>query len=191
MYGINEHVLASATIRSSLLTYAGHSSLNFSRTQLSRKVRKCGDPSRLPSANVPNTHCTVSYTLLISHLVQVYKRSLLASSRTINQLSISRTVTYFRPTIPKIHPLNTMSSFNLFNEFRPLFLLLDQPSASARGSSRGFNSHFGRFAGPAVEFAEVEGKYIVEAELPGVKKEDPKVTIEEGGSALTIVGSRV
>jgi HSP20 family molecular chaperone IbpA len=78
-----------------------------------------------------------------------------------------------------------MSSFDLFNEFRPLFLLLDQPSAPARSNSRGFNSHFGQFAGPAVEFAEEE------AELPGVKKEDLKVIIDEGGSALTIAGSRV
>jgi HSP20 family molecular chaperone IbpA len=83
-----------------------------------------------------------------------------------------------------------MSAFDLFNDFRPLFRLLDQPVAPARGNAHGFNSRYGQFAGPAVEFAEEEGKYIVEAELPGVRKEDLKVTVGEGGRALTIAGSR-
>ncbi|HXF93425.1 MAG TPA: Hsp20/alpha crystallin family protein [Nitrospiraceae bacterium] len=41
---------------------------------------------------------------------------------------------------------------------------------------------------PAVDISESEGEYLIKAELPGVKKEDIKVTLQEG--VLTIQGER-
>ncbi len=41
---------------------------------------------------------------------------------------------------------------------------------------------------PAVDISESEGEYLIQAELPGVKKEDIKVTLQE--SVLTIQGER-
>jgi HSP20 family molecular chaperone IbpA len=92
-----------------------------------------------------------------------------------------------------------MSALNLFNELRPLFRLLEEPVPRAFGAFHHPHHHhqprsFGlpRFslAQPSLELAEEDGKYVVEAELPGVRKEDVKVTVGEGGRALTISGSR-
>ena len=41
---------------------------------------------------------------------------------------------------------------------------------------------------PAVDIKETEGEYLVKAELPGVKREDVNVTLEDG--VLTIEGER-
>ncbi len=41
---------------------------------------------------------------------------------------------------------------------------------------------------PAVDVSETEGEYLIKAELPEVKKEDVKVTLEDG--LLTIQGER-
>ncbi len=41
---------------------------------------------------------------------------------------------------------------------------------------------------PAVDISESESEYLIKAELPGVKKEDIKVTLQEG--VLTIQGER-
>lgn len=41
---------------------------------------------------------------------------------------------------------------------------------------------------PTVDVSETEGEYIIKAELPEVKKEDVKVTLEDG--LLTIQGER-
>ncbi|EJT96663.1 hypothetical protein DACRYDRAFT_40408, partial [Dacryopinax primogenitus] len=41
---------------------------------------------------------------------------------------------------------------------------------------------------PAVELAEEGNEYVVEAELPGVRKEDLEVSVGEGGKSLTIEG---
>ncbi|KZT58662.1 HSP20-like chaperone, partial [Calocera cornea HHB12733] len=43
----------------------------------------------------------------------------------------------------------------------------------------------------AVELTEEGKEYIVEAELPGVKKEDLEVRVGEGGKSLTIEGKVV
>ncbi|CAL1713253.1 unnamed protein product [Somion occarium] len=64
-------------------------------------------------------------------------------------------------------------------EFRPLFRLLEEPFG---GSPR-----YGRLARPAEE----GNKYIIEAELPGVKKEDVEVRVGDGGRSLTIEGKIV
>ena len=41
---------------------------------------------------------------------------------------------------------------------------------------------------PTVDVSETEGEYVIKAELPEVKKEDVKVTLEDG--VLTIQGER-
>jgi len=44
---------------------------------------------------------------------------------------------------------------------------------------------------PAVDVYEEGDKYIVAADLPGVKKEDVEVRVGEGGRSITIEGRRV
>ena len=41
---------------------------------------------------------------------------------------------------------------------------------------------------PSVDIAETQGEYLIKAEIPDVKKEDVKVTVEDG--VLTIQGQR-
>ena len=41
---------------------------------------------------------------------------------------------------------------------------------------------------PSVDISETEGEYLIKAEIPDVKKEDVKVTVEDG--VLTIQGQR-
>jgi HSP20 family protein len=41
---------------------------------------------------------------------------------------------------------------------------------------------------PSVDISETEGEYLIRASLPGVKKEDTKVTVEDG--MLTLSGER-
>jgi HSP20 family molecular chaperone IbpA len=88
-----------------------------------------------------------------------------------------------------------MSAFNLLNEFRPLFRLLEEPLprnfAALPVSTRNRQVALPRFNQPSVEVHEEADRYVVEAELPGVRKEDLKVSVTEGGRALTIAGSRI
>ena len=85
----------------------------------------------------------------------------------------------------------------LFNEFRPLFRMLEEPFGGRFGAfgvpSRSilddpfFNApHFAR---PAVDISEEGNQYIVETELPGVKKGDVAVRIGDGGRSVTIEGN--
>jgi HSP20 family molecular chaperone IbpA len=46
-----------------------------------------------------------------------------------------------------------------------------------------------RLSGPAVDVSEDDANYIVEAELPGVRKEDVDVSIGDGGKSITIEGT--
>lgn len=87
---------------------------------------------------------------------------------------------------------------SLLHEFRPLFRMLEEPLGR---SPAYFGGHLGRFAfddpffqapgrlRPAVDLTEDGENYIVEAELPGVRKEDVQVSIGEGGRSLIIEGS--
>ncbi|KAK0464560.1 HSP20-like chaperone [Desarmillaria tabescens] len=87
----------------------------------------------------------------------------------------------------------------LFREFRPLFRMLEEP-ITRTPASWNMRSHpffddpffsspgFGR---PAVDVTEQGNKYIVEADLPGVAKENVEVRIGEGGRSLTIEGKVV
>ncbi|KAJ7109723.1 HSP20-like chaperone [Mycena crocata] len=88
----------------------------------------------------------------------------------------------------------------LLHEFRPFFRMLDEPQALTRPSSI-WRSRFDdplfsplnreMLRGPAVDVREAENAYVVEAELPGVKKENLEVRVGEGGRSLTIEGKLV
>jgi HSP20 family protein len=45
-----------------------------------------------------------------------------------------------------------------------------------------------RFARPAVDVSEDGDNYVVETELPGVKREDMEVRVGDGGRSVTIEG---
>ena len=85
----------------------------------------------------------------------------------------------------------------LLSEFRPLFRMLEEPlggrfGALALPSRSVFDDPFltaPRFARPAVDVSEDGANYIVETELPGVKREDVDVRIGDGGRSITIEGS--
>ncbi|KAJ3716922.1 HSP20-like chaperone [Lentinula raphanica] len=82
----------------------------------------------------------------------------------------------------------------LFNEFRPLFRMLEEPMTRSPAALR-YNSIFNdpffnspALARPAVDVSEEGNKYIIEAELPGVPKEDVDVRIGDHGHSVTIEG---
>ncbi|KZT34365.1 HSP20-like chaperone [Sistotremastrum suecicum HHB10207 ss-3] len=83
---------------------------------------------------------------------------------------------------------------NLFNEFRPLFRLLEEPfthPAFVPYSRRlGLGDSFlnSQMFRPSVDVSEEGKTYVVEAELPGVKKENIDVRIGANGQSVTIEG---
>ncbi|KAJ7670213.1 HSP20-like chaperone [Mycena rosella] len=85
----------------------------------------------------------------------------------------------------------------LLHDFRPFFRMLDEPltrSPIGFGRSRLIDDPFfamnrGMLRGPVVDVSEEgNGKYVVEAELPGVKKENIEVRIGDAGRTVTIEG---
>ncbi|KAJ8691568.1 hypothetical protein PTI98_011128 [Pleurotus ostreatus] len=87
---------------------------------------------------------------------------------------------------------------HFFREFRPFFRMFEEPltrSPAYYGSpSRAlFDDPFFQSAGfglsrPAIDVTEEGNGYVVEADLPGVKKENVEVRIGDGGRSLTIEG---
>jgi HSP20 family molecular chaperone IbpA len=76
----------------------------------------------------------------------------------------------------------------LYNEFHPLFRMLEDPFAWQPSSNRAepFGWHRSR---PALNLHEEEdGSYVIEAEVPGVKKEDLNVRVGDGGRSISIEG---
>ncbi|KAF7967431.1 hypothetical protein HWV62_19031 [Athelia sp. TMB] len=83
----------------------------------------------------------------------------------------------------------------LFNDMRPFFRLLEEPlSRSSAMYSRPrslLNDPFFQPSNtmrPALDVTEQGNNYIVEAELPGVKKENLEVRIGDAGRSVTIEG---
>ncbi|ETW81571.1 hypothetical protein HETIRDRAFT_409448 [Heterobasidion irregulare TC 32-1] len=84
-------------------------------------------------------------------------------------------------------------------EFRPLFRMLEEPLGRAPGyaglpmrsffDDPFFNSP--THARPAIDVSEEGNQYVVEAELPGVKKDNVEVRIGDGGRSVTIEGKIV
>jgi len=73
--------------------------------------------------------------------------------------------------------------------------MLEEPIAGIRSPSLPVRSFFedplfsiSAASRPAVDITEKNGTYIVEADLPGVKKENIEVRIDDGGRSLTIAG---
>ncbi|KAH7885386.1 HSP20-like chaperone [Phlebopus sp. FC_14] len=85
----------------------------------------------------------------------------------------------------------------LLHEFRPLFHMLEEPLATRTPMAYGL-PHRSLFADPfftspnafrpAVDVTEEGDTYVVEADLPGVKKENVDITIGDGGRSVTIQG---
>ena len=89
---------------------------------------------------------------------------------------------------------------SLFNEFRPFFRMLEEPlTRPFPAVTPRFNRHFidhpfwseNAWPRPAVDLSEEGNNYIVEAELPGVKKENVEVRVGDSGRSITIEGKIV
>lgn len=82
------------------------------------------------------------------------------------------------------------------HEFRPLFRVLEEPLS--RPPIYGLPHHRSFLADPfftspgtvhpALDLTEEGNNYVVEAELPGVKKENIEISVGEGGRSVTIQG---
>ncbi|KAJ4482145.1 HSP20-like chaperone [Lentinula aciculospora] len=84
----------------------------------------------------------------------------------------------------------------LLSEFRPLFRMLEEPltRSPALLYKPIFNDPFFNspaLARPAVDVSEEGNKYVIEAELPGVPKENVDVRIGDHGHSVTIEGKVV
>ncbi|KAF8630829.1 hypothetical protein AX17_005188 [Amanita inopinata Kibby_2008] len=83
----------------------------------------------------------------------------------------------------------------LFNEFRPLFRMLEEPfmrppTYYARQPRTLLGDPFeNAFSSrPAIDVTEEGNKYILDADLPGMKKENVEVRIGDNGRSITIEG---
>jgi HSP20 family molecular chaperone IbpA len=82
----------------------------------------------------------------------------------------------------------------LFNEFRPFFRMLEDPFAADPTFSalmqrqRSFDPFNWQSTTPALNLSEENDHYIVEAEVPGVRKENLGLRVGDGGRSLTIEG---
>ena len=101
-------------------------------------------------------------------------------------------------TLTTIPSHNMSLSRNFLREFRPLFRMLEDPffgrppvAYGSRGHSVFDDPFFGLTRSglrPAVDVAEEGSSYVIEAELPGVRKEDINVEIGNNGRSVTIEG---
>ncbi|KAG6376982.1 HSP20-like chaperone [Boletus reticuloceps] len=89
-----------------------------------------------------------------------------------------------------------MSISRFLHEFRPLFRMLDEP---LRGAPTLYSFPHRSFLAdpflpspttvhPALDLTEEGDNYVVEAELPGVKKENIDISVGDGGRSVTIQG---
>lgn len=75
---------------------------------------------------------------------------------------------------------------SFFNDFNPLFRLVEDPESSYYSTPARKPTHHQRQA--VVEVSEEGKEYIVRAELPGVAKEDLDIHVGNDGRSLTIEG---
>ncbi|CCM01869.1 uncharacterized protein FIBRA_03940 [Fibroporia radiculosa] len=87
---------------------------------------------------------------------------------------------------------------HFFREMRPLFRMLEEPLGrppSYGGLHRSFlEDPFFRSPAllqPAIDVSEEGDKYVIEAEIPGVKKENIQVRVGDSGRSVTIEGKAV
>ncbi|CAG8714742.1 6318_t:CDS:1 [Acaulospora colombiana] len=78
----------------------------------------------------------------------------------------------------------------LYNEFQPYFRLFEDPFVYQPSSRRSVGDPTGwHRSSPALNLQEEEdGSYVIEAEVPGVRKENLDVRVGDGGRSLTIEG---
>lgn len=80
------------------------------------------------------------------------------------------------------------------HEFRPLFRMLEEPITRSPAyfghPSRALDGFIRSplLNQPALDVTEQGNKYVVEADIPGVKKENLEVRIGDGGNSVTIQG---
>ncbi|KAG1848716.1 HSP20-like chaperone [Suillus subalutaceus] len=87
----------------------------------------------------------------------------------------------------------------LLHEIRPFFRMLEEPfgrsSVAPMYQQRTlFDDPFFPFPAtirPPVDVTEEGDKYIIEADLPGVKKENVDIRIGDAGRSVTIQGSKI
>ncbi|KAF8502530.1 HSP20-like chaperone [Gautieria morchelliformis] len=83
---------------------------------------------------------------------------------------------------------------NLFKEVRPFFRLFDEVARAPPAYSllnRPFGPQFDPILEPrrpSIDLSEKGDEYIVEAEVPGVKKENLNVRVGDGGRSITVEG---
>lgn len=81
----------------------------------------------------------------------------------------------------------------LFHDVRPLFRILEEPFGRP-AAYYGFTNRsildesFIQSSRPSIDVSERDDIYIVEADLPGVKKEDVEVMVGDSGHRVTIEG---
>lgn len=90
-----------------------------------------------------------------------------------------------------------MSITRVLNEFRPLLRIFDEPLTRSPAL---WNNNFparsflddpfirSMLSRPAVDVTEQDDKYVIEADLPGMKKDNVKVRIGDEGRSITIEG---
>lgn len=85
----------------------------------------------------------------------------------------------------------------LFHEIRPLFRMLEEPLTRPQFygipslASDPFNNFNAFLTRPPIDVKEEGDKYILDADLPGVKKENVEVRIGDNGKSVTIEGKVV
>jgi HSP20 family molecular chaperone IbpA len=90
--------------------------------------------------------------------------------------------------------INMSITRTLFNEVRPFFRLFDEVARGHPGYlavNRPFGRQFEPFLQPlhpTIDLSEQGNEYIVEAEVPGVKKENLDVRVGDGGRCVTVEG---
>lgn len=85
-----------------------------------------------------------------------------------------------------LNPLRSVSTWDPFRELGELENYFARPAPGGNGGAREAMT-VAQWA-PAVDISEDEKEYLVKAELPELKKEEVKVTVENG--ELTISGER-
>lgn len=83
-------------------------------------------------------------------------------------------------------------SRSLFHEFRPLFRILEEPARAGPAvfynAARFSRGPFQAWDRPAIDLSEKGDTFIIEAELPGMKKENLEVHVGDRGRSVTIEG---
>lgn len=102
----------------------------------------------------------------------------------------------------KFQKSSTMSiARQIFREFRPLFRMLEEPfgrtpayfphALRSRDRDNFLTDPFAglnMLASPAVDVTEKGNKYIIEADIPGVSKDNLQVRVGDGNQSITIEG---